>query len=188
MGETISTVTVAIPTYRRGKVLLATLRQLLQLASPADEVLVVDQTERHEPDDARVLESMADAGAITWLRLPAPSIPRAMNVALQKASGEIVFFLDDDVMITSSIVDAHRNAHARADVAVVVGQIIQPWGEVLPQRRHLQGAKEPEAFSFDSSEPHWVERVMAGNMSVCRDEAVWSRGVRREFRTSSVPV
>lgn len=42
-------VSIVIPTYQRGQVLVDTVRHLLALAQPAAEILLIDQTREHEP-------------------------------------------------------------------------------------------------------------------------------------------
>ena len=78
-------VSIIIPTYRRDQVLIDTVRDLLALDPPPAEILVLDQTPAHAPDVASVLREWNAAGHIRWLRLPEPSIPRAMNRGLLDA-------------------------------------------------------------------------------------------------------
>src|SRR4051812_40375016 len=90
-------ITAAIPTYRREEVLLDTLRALFNLDPPADEILVLDQTERHDRATAQQLQAWQNAGRIRWITLAPPSIPHAMNQGLLAARCEVVLFLDDDI-------------------------------------------------------------------------------------------
>jgi len=55
-------ISIVIPTYRREQVLVDTLHALLRQEPPADEILVVDQTERHEPATADQLA----AWVVAW--------------------------------------------------------------------------------------------------------------------------
>ena len=174
----MASVSVAIPTYRRGGALLDTLEQLRLLGAQAVEVLVIDQTEKHEASVADALSAMSAAGQIRWLRLSSPSIPRAMNEALRRSQGDVVLFMDDDVEIGSSIVEAHGMAYADPRVAVVVGQIIQPWERVLPPG---VGGDNRMPFRFNSSERRWIRTVMAGNMSVRRKTAMTLGGFDENF-------
>jgi glycosyltransferase involved in cell wall biosynthesis len=103
----IFALSVAIPTYRRDQVLIDTVRDLLAFDPPPAEILVLDQTPEHAPDVATVLRDWDTAGQIRWLRLPEPSIPRAMNRGLLEARQEIVLFLDDDIIPGLGLVAAH---------------------------------------------------------------------------------
>ena len=88
----ISAVSIAIPTLDRGSILVDTLDILLASAE-AEEILVVDQTASHPPEIAAKLKLLDKEGRIRWVRLERPSIPHAMNVALEAASQDIVLFL-----------------------------------------------------------------------------------------------
>src|SRR4051812_30966459 len=89
---------IAIPTYNREETLLDTVNYLLkQMILPA-EILIIDQTIRHKPGVESILAEWDTAGSIRWIRLPQPSIPKAMNEALIRARSEILLFLDDDII------------------------------------------------------------------------------------------
>jgi GT2 family glycosyltransferase len=157
--------TIAIPTYNRGAILLETLQRLFALELPANEIVVVDQTA--EPL-AQLLRWNED-GRIRYVRLSKPSIPHAMNVALQTATSPLVLFLDDDVEPSPRLVAEHLAAH-RGDgiIWAVAGQVLQPGEEPEP----LPHPGDDLAFPFRSSEPAFVANVMAGNLSVRRDRAI----------------
>ena len=94
----MNSLSVVIPTYNRGEVLLDTIAMLLDQIEPAEEIIIVDQTIYQAKDIvAAELKSLHDANKITWVRLDKPSIPHAMNVGLKLADSECVLFLDDDV-------------------------------------------------------------------------------------------
>jgi GT2 family glycosyltransferase len=119
-------VTVVIPTYRRGRILVHTIEGLARLAVLPREILVVDQTERHDGETEAALTDAAQRGSFRWIRLKSPSIPAAMNRGLKEATQPVVLFLDDDIDPDASLVEAHARAHA-ADHVIVAGRVIQPW-------------------------------------------------------------
>ena len=73
--------TVAIPTYNRGAIVVGTVERLLALAPPPEAIVVVDQTPERNGELARLHE----AGTIRLIRLDAPSIPRAMSRSRRRA-------------------------------------------------------------------------------------------------------
>ena len=83
-------ISIVIPTYRREAVLLDTLRYLLALTPRAAEILVLDQTERHDPATDQALADLHATGAVHWVRLAEPSIPKAMNRGLLMARHDAV--------------------------------------------------------------------------------------------------
>lgn len=164
---------VVIPTFGRDAVMVETVHRVLQQDPPPDELLVIDQTPRHSGDVERELTRLSVTGAIAWVRLAAPSIPRAMNAGLLRARSNIVLFLDDDVVPAPGLIAAHLAAHRDSGAALVAGQVLQP-------------GEEPEsgtetAFRFRSAERRWVSEVMGGNFSIRRDLAIAIGGVDENF-------
>lgn len=176
--------TIAIPTYGRDTVLIETLEHVLALIPAAGEVLVLDQTPRHEPAVEQKLRAWDAAGAIVWARLPRPSIPHAMNEALLRARNPIVLFLDDDLIPAPSLVAQHRNALAHHGADAVVGQILQP-GETVVRKERGGGLMEDLDFAFNSDAACEVTNVMAGNLAVRRERAIAVGGFDTNFVTTA---
>lgn len=168
-------VSVVIPTYRREQVLAESIRYLHALHPPADEIVIVDQSEQHDPQTAAALQAWHDAGRICWLRLTQPSITHAMNTGLTQARSEIVLFLDDDIIPHANLIAAHARAHAENICNIVAGQVLQPGEEVLA---------EPPAmgeFLFRSGQRAWVHELMGGNFSVKKATALKLGGFDENF-------
>ena len=166
-------VSAVIVTYGRDRVLVETVRRVLELDPPPSELLVVDQTPRHALEAERELEDLAAAGAIDWVRLPRPSIPAAMNVGLRRARSEIVLFLDDDLIPGVGLIAAHRDAHWRAGASVVAGQVLQPGEEPMPGT--------PTPFRFNAAGRTWVTEAVGANFSIRRDLALRIGGIDENF-------
>ncbi len=178
------TITVAIPTYKREQVLLDTLNQLLELEAQAAEILVIDQTDEHEPDTEVRLSELSESGKIIWVKRDEPSITQAMNHALNIAQGDVVLFLDDDVELTSEIVEQHLLAYENDEVNIVAGQVIQSWQSVLSEddESYFDGrVDDPDAFQFNSARQCWVNRFIGCNCSMKRDVALKVGGFDENF-------
>jgi GT2 family glycosyltransferase len=166
--------TIVVPTYRRGEVLLETLKHLFALSPQASEVIVVDQTEEHSIQVSCALKAWQAAGWIRWLRLRAPSIPGAMNRGLLEASHQLVLFLDDDIIPDSRLVWMHEGALERTGAALVAGRVIQPW--------HVGKESSDEVgFHFASTQAEWISDFMGGNFLVRRDIALRLGGFDERF-------
>lgn len=163
--------TVAIPTYNRGAILCATVEHLLALEPRADEIVIVDQTREHPAEVAERLRTWEASGAIRIVRLPEPSIPRAMNAALREARSPYVLFLDDDIIPAPDLVAAHVNALREPGVWAVAGQVLQPGEspEHLDEATLRRGAIRDLEFRFRHDTPTDVQNVMAGNLAVDRE-------------------
>ena len=179
-------VAIAIPTYGRDAVLLQTVEHVLALDPRADEVLVIDQTPRHDDTTEQQLRRWSDNGAIRWLRLEAPSIPHATNEALVAARSDVVLFLDDDLIPAHDLVERHRQAMIAHDADAVVGQILQPGEQPVafdPSQRRDRVADL--AFPFHAATGTPVTNVMAGNLSVRRARALAIGGFDENFTTTA---
>jgi GT2 family glycosyltransferase len=141
---------------------------LLALPDPPDAILIADQTIEHPAEVEAQLSRWSDTGAIRWLRLDQPSIPRAMNKALLTATTDLILFLDDDIEPSPELIVQHRESHSDAAVWAVVGQILQP-GE---SASHEAPRDNDLAFEFSYSKAMDVLNVMAGNLSVKRLRAI----------------
>lgn len=184
-GKEALRVSVVIPTYRREQVLVDTVSALLALEQPADEVLVIDETEEHDPDTLRYLTQVEADGRIRWRRHRTPGQVSKLNRGLLEAQGDVVLFLDDDIVPLSELVEAHRRAYARHPEAwAVVGQVLQPGQEPAPPgERRIGGSalRRDLDFPFNCSAPAWVENVITCNLSVRRERALALGGFDENF-------
>ena len=167
-------ITVAIPTYRRERVLTETLEYLLAMSLPPAEILVLDQTERHEAATTEALQRWHEAGAVRWVRLAEPSIPKAMNQGLLLATQSVVLFLDDDIRPEPDLLRHHVDACERYPDALIAGRVIQPWHEGV-------SFAPDEPFHFACTTPQWVTEFMGGNFSVRRKTALALGGFDENF-------
>jgi GT2 family glycosyltransferase len=178
---------VVIATYRREQVLIDTIEALLpllaQLEGPS-ELLVIDQSEQHELATTWALQQWHDQGLIRWQRLSQPHLVQAMNRGLLAARGELVLFVDDDIVPLPGLVQGHIECHGRYPEAwAVVGQILQP-GQApadLPQRPHPSPFWRDLDFPFNRTRGAWVENAMAGNLCVKRERLLAIGGFNASF-------
>jgi GT2 family glycosyltransferase len=75
----ITTLSIIIPSYRRGEILLETLSALSLMSAEGDEILVVDQTEPVSNEVAGTLAERNRVGAIRWIRHQPPGVVGALN-------------------------------------------------------------------------------------------------------------
>ncbi|MEB3352757.1 MAG: glycosyltransferase [Cyanobacteriota bacterium] len=165
---------IVIPTYRREQVLIDTIESLQPLRENLDcptELLVIDQTEQHNPATEVALRCWSQAGVIRWLHLPRPHLTKAMNTGLKEALGDIVLYLDDDIIPDLNLLSGHLNVHGLYPEALaVVGQVLQP-GQ-FPRRCRRAFSQScfwrDLDFPFNSVDACWIENVIACNLSLKR--------------------
>lgn len=181
-------ISIVIPTYDRGDLLLETVQSLLALREPAAELLIVDQTPQPAAAVAKQLADWDRSNVVRWLRLDRPSIPHAMNVGLQAARSPLVLYLDDDIVPGARLVAAHASRHAKSDrIWAVVGQVLQPGEEPHARNGHPRstGLRADLDFPFWSTAGATVSNVMAGNLSVHKVRALQVGGFDENFSGSA---
>jgi glycosyltransferase involved in cell wall biosynthesis len=86
-------VSVIMPTYNYGRFIGAAIESVLQQTHEDFELLIVDDGSSDETHDA--VAGFTD-GRIMYQRVTNGGVSRARNVALDRARGEAVSFLDAD--------------------------------------------------------------------------------------------
>lgn len=165
---------ILIPTYGRDQVLIDTISALLDLPSPASEILVLDQSSQHVEACASQLERWHESHAIRWIRIPYPSITVAMNMGLVMATSELVLFLDDDIIPDPDLLSAHRSAARQYPQSLIAGRVLQPW-------HHGQPDPDDSPFAFNHLEGRDLQEFMGGNVSMDRLMALKIGGFDRNF-------
>jgi glycosyltransferase involved in cell wall biosynthesis len=181
------TVSIVIATKDRAELLDAALSSLRsQVDAPPTEIIVVDNGSRdHTP-------SIARAHGANYAFVAQPNRGKARNAGIARATGEIVLFVDDDVVTPPDFVAAHARAHAAASGTrlAVSGPIINV---ASPAERPLPGpANMSRAFfvTCNVSVPRTALEV-SGGFDEAFDRYGWedtelgarlrARGVRRRF-------
>ena len=161
-------ISLVIPTYQRDDVLVATIKRLLDLSPRPAEILVLDQTQKHQESVETALRDWDLAGDIRLIRLAEPSIPRAMNRGLHEARRDLVLFVDDDVIPEAGLAQSHLDAAKKTGAALIAGRVIQPWHE----GKHV---------SETSMRSAWVSEFIGCNFAVRRDVALTLGGFDEQF-------
>ena len=120
----LPTVSVVIPTRNRARLLLEVFEALghqIGIDPARLDVVVVDDgsTERVGP----ALTPVPLPFRMRVLRQPHSGVARARNLGWAAATGDVILFLDDDVLPARDLVAAHLRVHATNPRAVVLGAI-----------------------------------------------------------------
>ncbi|MEU6790160.1 glycosyltransferase [Nonomuraea wenchangensis] len=142
------TVSVVVPAYGGQDKLDLVLAALARQTYPAEltEVIVVD----NGSEPPLRLPAAAPKGA-RLIRCPEPGRAAARNAGLAEATGEVVHWLDSDVVLTPGAIEAHMRWHHTAPYLVVTGYIRFTEAD-LP-------AELPDDLEahFEPAEPHaWI--------------------------------
>ncbi|NJR50948.1 MAG: glycosyltransferase family 2 protein [Leptolyngbyaceae cyanobacterium CSU_1_3] len=116
-------ISVIVPTYGREEPLQTTLLDILKQDYPHFEVIVVDQTQSHQPKIQACLDGLAQEGKIRLFKVNWASLPGARNYAVKQAKGDVLLFLDDDVLLEPTFLAAHAKNYDRPEVGGVAGRV-----------------------------------------------------------------
>lgn len=117
-------ISVVIPTYEREAVLCSTIRNVLQQTYSAFEIIIVDQTQTHEPKTVEFLNSLKTNSNVSLYSVSWASLPAARNYAVERSHGDIILFLDDDVELPQGFLAAHaQNYQTQSEIGAVAGRV-----------------------------------------------------------------
>lgn len=165
---------VIVPTYRRPALLAQCLAALAAQDAEAGafEVVVVDDGSGDGTGDV-LRRYEATLPALTWRSQPTNRGPAAArNEAVRLAAGELLLFIDDDIVASPSLVASHLQSHeSTSDREGVLGYVDWlPTLEVTPFMRWLDST----TFQFAYQElkpgrlPHPADAFYTCNLSMRR--------------------
>ena len=158
MSKTLS---VIIPTYNRCAILKKTLEALAHQEQDASrfDVIVVD--DGSSDDTSQIVRDVAEASALDlrYAYQENKGAGAARNRGLRQASGDIILFLDDDIVAFPGLMSEHLRFHRRypASSVAVLGQVMLApeipatqlnTGHVVHRWRHLQDGQEVDWRHF----------------------------------------
>ena len=165
-------VSLIIPTYNREKVLCNTISYALDQDFADYEIIVVDQTEKHESATNLYLENLPKQAKVISHR-PA-SLPGARNRGIRESRGDIVIMIDDDVIIKRDYISQHLNCYSNADVSGVTGKVEQKIkiDIKIPAFLNNEFMKWLPISVFHDDREKEAYRVAGGNFSVKKEYAL----------------
>lgn len=162
---------VVVTTYNRRNRVISLLEALLEQPAAYEIVVVVDGAGDGTADAVGHLTRRDPR--VRLVPLPGNSGPhRARTAGVLAAAGEIVLFLDDDVVVTAGLVAGHRQRHLERRGRVVLGYM----PTVLPERRRrgqfatyfYAETYEEHVRAYERDPAEVFRRFWSGNFSVHR--------------------
>ena len=162
---------LVIPSLDRADFLLETVQLFLELRHSQWEILVVDQS------DEKSLSLAELAGAndcLSYYHVAEKGLPNARNVGIEEAAGDIVAFVDDDVIPGPEFLTAHLDAYRDETIGGISGRIIDagthprrfPKPNQIGRVRTMDGRFKR---NFHGTAEADVEHARGCNMSFRRD-------------------
>lgn len=163
-------VSVIIPTLNRARMLAATLDRIEQQTVGHDqyEVIVVDN---NSSDGTQSLLA-AKAAAYPNLRYFSQTkrgSAATRNVGIRAASGEIVLFIDDDILAEPNLIEEHLRYHAASPNSAVIGAVDAAWEDATdPFLRYLRDKGVFSPYSLTGARQLDFSYYHTGNVSTPR--------------------
>jgi glycosyltransferase involved in cell wall biosynthesis len=152
---------VVIPTLNRLEPLRKTLESLREADPQPDEVFVVDADSAASAREL-VLE-LQDEGLPLHYANTAPSLTKQRNLGIDRATGDVVVFLDDDVTLPRNLFAVLERAYAAEEVVGATGWVIEPHApprrggpRSLVRRLVLPGSRRRPGRFTRYGYPHYV--------------------------------
>lgn len=116
---------VIIPTLNRENSLFWTVKKLvLEQSYRKLEIIIVDQSDDNQ---AKKNASLAERykGWVKYVHLRERGLPNARNVGIRNSKGEIVLFVDDDIIPSSDLIKYHVSNYYDLSIGGVAGRVIE---------------------------------------------------------------
>ena len=120
----MQTITIGIPTLNRSCILKKTVLNVINNSIVnVIELIIVDQT-----DDTIIIEdnklffNTLDF-KIKYITLNEPSVCRARNIIIKESNSDIIFFIDDDVILSNNYFNEHLYIYNTSNVVSTIGKI-----------------------------------------------------------------
>ena len=161
---------VVVATYNRSRSLALLLEGLAKQTVPRDDFEVVVVDDGSAEDVTPVVSRFEQAISVTLLRQKNSGVAVARQRGVERTSGRIIVFLDDDMRVREDFVAQHLAIHEGHDDRVVLGRLLAPAGEQISlfERSH--------AYRLDRLAELWTapgsvsgHNVYTGNMSLPRE-------------------
>ena len=182
-------VSIVLPTYNRQLQLQQVLVGLERQSYPANKFEVIVVSDGSTDGTNEYLQQLRNqtklALNVVVQANQGPSAAR--NCGIQLAMGEIVLFLDDDVVPVPELIAQHMATHAEFDEdVVVIGPMLTPLDfDMKPWVRWEQAMLDKQYT--DAAAAHWessARKFYTGNASLMRRHLLDANGFDTNFRRS----
>ena len=165
-------VSVVVPTYRRRALLPRVVAPILDDRATRELVVVVDGARDGSLELLRELAREDARLRPVWTENGGEHAARAAGAVA--ASGEVLLFIDDDVIAAPGLVEGHARHHARERGIVVLGYmpVAAPApGRAAPVATRLYARSYEHRCRAYAARPEGIlEHLWAGNVSIRRDD------------------
>jgi len=153
-------VSVVIPTFKRDIVLCETIKHVLEQDYKNFELIVVDQLANH--DEKTKLYIDKNKMYFTYIETELSGLPYARNIGIANSKGEIIIFIDDDVILKKDFIENHLKIYEQyPDISAIAGSELtfnnKIHDDVPLEGRMIFGRTKINYHSKDSGYVHGVK-------------------------------
>jgi peptidoglycan/xylan/chitin deacetylase (PgdA/CDA1 family)/glycosyltransferase involved in cell wall biosynthesis len=181
-------ISVIVATWNRCELLKRTLPTLLRQEFPRDEYEIIMVVGGSTDETAEWLRSQTTDRNLRIVEQPDSGQAAAINAALQVAQGELVLFLDDDILCSPNLVAEHASAPRTDNSCLAYGPVL-----IAPEnddhlaadnaRRHCDDFFA--TITRDKSTEGWYGHMASANSSAPRELLLSLGGLDERFNRSS---
>jgi hypothetical protein len=185
-GRSPVKLSVVIPTYNRGPKLAETIRSILRadMGGASAEIIVVDDGSRIAAEEAAGKIACPDGLALRFIRQVNAGPGPARNTGFRAATGDLIIFIDDDILVPPELFQQYLAANRKFPGAVVFGRSpFQKGDDNHGTRKFLSGAKLDPT---DAGGESYVEAPVVGSGHVAFSPKLFreeNRVYRDDLRT-----
>jgi glycosyltransferase involved in cell wall biosynthesis/peptidoglycan/xylan/chitin deacetylase (PgdA/CDA1 family) len=174
---------IVIPTYNRVQLLSRTLPTVLQQTCPRDAYEVILVVDGSSDGTTEVVRQMTAPRQLHIIEQAHRGQAAARNAGITRASGDLVLFIDDDMLCDSNLIGEHIAAHRAGGDQVVIGPVY-----ISPDSPRTLATRQTDLETRD-----WIARYHRGdfrypldafvgaNTSLRRDALLAAGGFDEQF-------
>lgn len=184
-AQRLMQVSIIVSTYQRRELVLCTVSSLLRQDYPTDQTEIIVVIDGSTDGTAEALRTTPGSNRLMLIEQENRGLAGARNSGMRAAAGELLIFLDDDMLCAKQLVRAHVEAHSERTCLIGLGAIY-----VAPESRGTLAAAyfettlgAPYLRLRDNPEEAWPTDTWSfGNTSIRRDLLEHAGGFDESFR------
>lgn len=164
-------VSIVVATYNREEMLCNTIENLLEQDYESFEIIIVDQTVKHNASTEKFLRELQEFNKtkknpeIIYIKTSPPNLPRARNIGINSSKGDILIFVDDDVKISKNFITNHV-ANYKSNIGGVAGKVnLDPPVNFPDAHKCKDQIKDWWYLTFSTEKPGSIATAIGCNMS-----------------------
>jgi peptidoglycan/xylan/chitin deacetylase (PgdA/CDA1 family)/GT2 family glycosyltransferase len=172
-------VSVIIPTLNRAALFAQTFPSVLAQRMPPDQMEIIVVQDGPDPATTAYLETVVSSFPFCFLtRDVHRGVSRSRNEGIERATGDVILFMDDDVWCDPDLVAHHMRAHEGRAPLATFGRVVVPpdYASTSVIEWARTGDKWVDELAEDP-QPRWPEHAcIDANCAVTRSALVESGG------------